>query len=46
MSLSIILVAVPEYPIFSDEDIEGRDSLLQGNSSLYNEDGSLQVTSD
>jgi len=39
--MSIILVPVPEYPIFSDEDIEHRESMLQ--SSLYNEDDSLQV---
>lgn len=43
LNMSIILVPVPECPLFSDEDIERRDSMFQANSSPYNEDGTLQV---
>lgn len=39
--MSIILVPVPEYPIFSDEDDELKDPAIR--PSQYNEDGSLQV---
>ncbi|KAJ6842906.1 coilin-like [Iris pallida] len=43
ISMTIILVPVPEYPIFSDENIEEEELMDQSDFSAYKEDGSLEV---
>ncbi|XP_021293448.1 coilin isoform X2 [Herrania umbratica] len=39
----IILAPVPEYPKASEKKIDGDESELQSDTSLYGEDGSLEI---
>eukprot|EP00262_Sarcandra_glabra_P022217 TRINITY_DN9774_c0_g1_i3.p1 TRINITY_DN9774_c0_g1~~TRINITY_DN9774_c0_g1_i3.p1 ORF type:complete len:611 (+),score=112.73 TRINITY_DN9774_c0_g1_i3:79-1911(+) len=43
VSGQVILVPVPGYPIISNDKRDEEDDTLQSNTSLYKEDGSLEV---
>lgn len=43
ISMRILLVPVPEYPIFPDAKEDTDESALQWDISLYKEDGTLEV---